>query len=65
MDGSELVQLDIRRTELSDAHHLGQLLVADKGLIYFEDGLLEDEVHRVSEDILRVRFDHMLPDLFI
>lgn len=54
MNGSKLIQFYVRRTELSDTHHLRELLIANECFVYFEDGLLEDEIDRISEDFLRV-----------
>jgi hypothetical protein len=65
VDGRELVQLDFGRAELSDSYHLSQLFITDKSLIDFEDGLLENEINWVFEDFFGVRFDHVLPDLFV
>ncbi len=65
MDGCELIQTSLAGTELPDAHHLRELFVADEGLVDLEDGLLEDEVHWITQDLLRIRLYHMLPDLLI
>lgn len=52
MDGCEFVQSDLAGTQLPHAHHLPQLLIADEGLVDLEDGLFEDEINRVPQDLL-------------
>lgn len=54
MDGSEFVQLDVDRTRLPDLDHLSELFVANKRLIHFEDGLLEDKELGVSQNLFGV-----------
>ena len=54
VDGSEFVQLDVDRTRLPDLDHLSELFVANKRLIHFEDGLLEDKELGVSQNLFGV-----------
>jgi hypothetical protein len=54
MDGRKFIQPSLTGAQLPHAHHLPQLLIADEGLVDLEDGLLEDEVHRIPQDLLRI-----------
>ena len=65
MDWRELVQSGNVRVQLPDLHHLPHFLIADEDLVDLEDRLLEHEVDGVLEDLLRIRFDHVLPYLLV
>jgi hypothetical protein len=47
VNGGKFIKFALGRTELAYLDHLSELLVANEGLVYFEDGLLEHKIDRI------------------
>ena len=54
MDWRELIQSSDIGMQLPHLHHLPHLLIANEDLVNLQNRLLENEVNRVLQDLLRV-----------